>query len=327
MFFYRKEMLSPVFGKTDHISPLNFFRRILSRKPVSGPAKGEKGSAVRKMELKKALLLTSPQKRPFCLRGSLTAEAAVAAPVFAACMAAVLSFVNVYGAACTYSSILTQTGEELAIGAYASEYVSSGSPLPVTLSIGYAAARVHAGSADTSCVRGENLLLSSILDSDQMIDLVLTYQVQSPSGLVKIPWIFFVQRACVRGWVGREGSGQGEGDGDSDDPNEQTVYVTEHGSVYHTDPNCTHIRLSIEQVSEEEAHARRNRYGEKYHACERCGGGSGQVYITSDGNRYHSSLECSGLKRTVREMTRGETDGLRPCSKCAAHQHIHGDEH
>lgn len=292
---YRKGMLSPVLEETDHLSPL------------------------KQLERKKALLLTSPE-------GSLTVEAAVAAPVFAVCMAVVLSLVNIYGAAETYSGILTQTTEELAIGAYAGKYTSSDSPLPVTLSVGYAAAKVHGSQADTSCVRGENLLLSSIPDQDQQMDLVLTYQLQSPSGLVKIPGIFFVQRACVRGWVGREGSGPGEGSDGSEDEENQTVYVTEHGTVYHTDPNCTHIRLSIEEVSEEEAHARRNRYGEKYHACERCGGGSGQVYITSDGNRYHSSLECSGLKRTVREMTASEAEDLRPCSKCAAHQHIHGEE-
>ncbi|MBD8948918.1 MAG: pilus assembly protein, partial [Blautia obeum] len=59
----------------------------------------------------------------------------------------------------------------------------------------------------------------------------------------------------------------------------------------------------------------RNKSGEKYHACERCRAGSaGSVYITGEGNRYHGSLSCSGLKRTVEEVLQKDC-GLRPCSK------------
>lgn len=259
--------------------------------------------------VKRALLLTSP--------ASLTVEAAIVVPLFAACMAAVLQFGNVYHSAARFSCILAQTGEEMAIASYASAYTKTDSPLPVILSAGYAAGRVETLAGKTPSVRHRNLLLSSFLAAEDSIDLVMTYQVQTPSGLVKIPGILFLQRARVRGWVGRHGSGASD-PSDENEEDHQTVYVTEYGTVYHTDPDCTHIHLSISSVGYEEAQKARNVYGEKYHACEKCGGGTGgTVYITTDGNRFHSTLSCSGLKRSTRAVTKEEAEYLRPCSKCA----------
>lgn len=264
---------------------------------------------VEKQDSKKALLLT--------LSGSLSVEAAVVVPLFAAAMAAVLQFVNVYGDCARIGSALTQTCEEIATGAYASEYTESDSPLPVALSAGYAEGMVRARAGENGCTQARSMLLSRFLEEEDRIDLVMTYRVQSPSGLVKIPWTLFLQRAVVRGWVGRTGSGSTGEETANDEDEHQTVYVTDYGTVYHTDPDCTHIHLSIRQVSSSQAASERNVYGEKYHACEKCGGGDGLVYITSDGNRYHSSLECSGLKRSVQEIHLDEAGNLRPCSKCA----------
>ena len=263
----------------------------------------------RRICFKKALLLTLP--------GALSVEAAVVVPLFAAAMAAVLQFVNVYGNSVKIAGALAQTSEEMAIGAYVSEYTDFDSPLPVVLSAGYAQGMVRSRAGSAECIQGQSMLLSGFLEEDDRIDLVMTYRVKSPSGLIRIPWIRFLQRACVRGWVGRKGSGSSGDEGAHDDEEHQTVYVTDYGTVYHTDPDCSHIHLTIRQVSSSQASSERNVYGEKYHACEKCGGGGGVVYITSDGNRYHSSLECSGLKRSVQEIHMDEAGNLRPCSKCA----------
>ena len=97
---------------------------------------------------------------------------------------------------------------------------------------------------------------------------------------------------------------------------EGVVYITETGLVYHRDYHCTHLDLSIRMVSSEEVKRLRNKSGGKYHTCERCKGGTGGVYITDTGNRYHSSLSCSGLKRTVYAVPLSEIAGKRACSKC-----------
>lgn len=78
------------------------------------------------------------------------------------------------------------------------------------------------------------------------------------------------------------------------------VYVTEYESVYHTSESCTHLDLSVHRGTKTQVEQKRNEYGGKYHACERCGGDSALVYYTEKGDCYHSQVSCSGLKRTVR---------------------------
>ena len=71
-------------------------------------------------------------------------------------------------------------------------------------------------------------------------------------------------------------------------------------------------------VGKEELTALRNASGGRYSPCEKCGGdGSGIVYITNEGDRYHNTIECSGLKRSVRCVPLSEAGGRAPCSRCA----------
>ena len=251
---------------------------------------------------------------PASFRGSLTIEAAVALPVFLACMAFLLQVGNLYYGAARFSSAMAETGQEMAVAAYVTEYGEPDGFVEGALTIGYATLGTFQKAGQIDAVRNENLLLSSVSQNGD-IDLALTYQMKSPSGLVKAPWNFYVQHTLVRGWTGRNGS-DGKKQDESGGEKKQTVYVTDYGSVYHVDEHCTHIHLSITKVSAGSIPGRRNRYGKKYHACEKCGGVGSEVYITTDGDRYHSSLECSGLKRTVHEVSLEEVSYLRPCSRC-----------
>lgn len=242
----------------------------------------------------------------------------MALPLFAICMIAVLHFGNVVNGAIRYGSALCETGEKMAVAAYASEYGEEHPVLAVGLSAAYARSSVLGKAGDNGTVKNANFLLSSFLKENDMIHLVMTYQVKAPVGGITLPGVFFLQRASVRGWTGRKGSeGISSNHGEDGEAEGRTVYVTEHGTVYHTDPHCTHIKLSIQSVSRDSLTERRNNGGEIYHSCEKCGKYAGdQVYITAEGNRYHSSLECSGLKRTVKEVSLEEAKKLRPCSKC-----------
>ena len=247
---------------------------------------------------------------------SLTVEAAIALPVFFVCMAAVLHLLNVYHCAQRLGASISQTAEEMAIGAYTTEYYEKDSLLGVVLSSAYAAGRVNAQAGDISAIRHGNFLLSRFLEEDDLVDIVMTWQIRSPVGMIRMPGSVFLQRGAVRGWTGRSGSG-GEEEQHDHDHDHTTVYVAENGVVYHTDPNCTHIRLSILPTTLDQAKTLRNVYREKYKPCEICGRhASGTVYITTDGNRYHTSLECSGLKRTVHTRDMHDVGNLRPCSKC-----------
>ena len=119
----------------------------------------------------------------------------------------------------------------------------------------------------------------------------------------------------ARAWIGGGGvSGEGRLSGD-------VVYKTEHGTVYHTDPNCTYLQPSVSVCPEKELGARRNTDGELYRGCELCGAAQnsgGNVFITRTGNRYHTDLGCSALKRMIYTVPKEEAEGAF-CSKCAGH--------
>ncbi|MDD2957337.1 MAG: pilus assembly protein [Lachnospiraceae bacterium] len=250
-------------------------------------------------------------------KASLTVEAAMILPVFFICMIALLQFGKAMETASRFSSALAETAERMAINTYAYENGEDGNLVTGVLSAAYAGGQVKSKSGDMSSVKNVNFLLSSFLKEDKMVDIVLTYRVKAPVGGIKIPGPFFLQKGSVRAWVGRSGSG-GEGEGtDGKAETGQKVFVTEHGKVYHTDINCTYIKLSLKQVDKDSVKRLRNNSGEKYHSCEICGKKAGNnVYITGEGNRYHSSLACRGLKRTVQEVSMEEIGTMRPCSKC-----------
>ncbi len=249
---------------------------------------------------------------------SLTVEGAVVLPVFLICMLSVMQFLNVYNAACRLSSALTESSEEMAMGAYAAVYGGDDDHLlQAALGIGYASIRVRGKAGDLSALQNTNFLMSSFLTEGDMIHLICTYRPKNIAGMVRLPWIVFLQRGSVRAWTGRRGSDGKEKEPSGSGAEEKTVYVTEHGSVYHKDADCTHIRLSIRTVSKAKAMTSHNRYGARYTPCEHCGRAAlGSVYITTEGNRYHSSLECSGLKRTVREVKESDIGHMRACSRC-----------
>lgn len=254
------------------------------------------------------------------LMGTLTVEAAVVLPIFLMVMIAVLQFGAVMGTASKLGAALSDTGKTIAVAAYITKYGGDTEGVPeiaaAALTEAYAQGKVMSRAGDTSSIKNANMLLSSFLENEETIDLVLTYRLRSPFGAVRLPGNFFLKRARVRAWTGRSISGEDAGDGEGQGG--AYVYVTETGSVYHDDPDCTHLRLSIRLVDAGSLEFLRNKSGGKYHACEHCADASpmGMVYITNEGNRYHSSLSCSGLKRTVRQVAKDDIGSLRPCSRC-----------
>lgn len=258
------------------------------------------------------------------LRGALTVEAALVLPVFLFCMIAALQYCQVMEISVKLAGGLCDTGKSMAAVSYLYEYPEDAGDSPGTitsvLSAVWAQQKVLKSAGDTSGIRNANMAMSSFLQEDQMIDLVLTYQIRSPVQIVKLPGSFFLQRASVRAWTGRLAA-ENDKKSDASSDNQDTVYVTVTGSVYHEDPECTHLKLSIREVDSDALDSLRNNGGGKYHACEKCGDSAagGSVYITNEGNRYHTSLSCSGLKRTVKEISREEAEHMKACSKCGKH--------
>ena len=137
------------------------------------------------------------------------------------------------------------------------------------------------------------------------------YHIRLP---IRIFWLWdfaMEQRADCRKWTGWSAA-----EGSDED---QWVYVTQTGTVYHREYSCTHLELSIRSVAEAEIAALRNENGEAYRKCMQCRyaeNAFGRLYITNQGDCYHKDLGCSGIKRTVRMIRLSEVGTRRPCSRC-----------
>lgn len=156
---------------------------------------------------------------------------------------------------------------------------------------------------------------SSVMEENGEIDLILTYRVQPWFSVSQGTGMQFMKRCCIRGFTGYSNPKAEEGGG-------SICYITEEQDVYHTSPQCTHLKLSISGTPYEELESYRNEDGSRYKQCEKCIGSGDTcdyVYIALQGEKYHSALSCSGLKRTVYAVEESQTEGRRKCSRCESY--------
>lgn len=147
------------------------------------------------------------------------------------------------------------------------------------------------------------------------ITLPDVYSYTPIGGLIPLSKVWMQNIITVHAWTGAdEQDSTGAGN-----KQEEMVYVTESGSVYHRTPGCRYLRVSLQQVAGSRISSLRNSYGEKYAACESCSRNqkpSSSVYITSTGNRYHNLETCSGLKRTIKLVKLSQLGNMHACSSC-----------
>ena len=94
------------------------------------------------------------------------------------------------------------------------------------------------------------------------------------------------------------------------------VYVTVSGTVFHESKSCSYLSVEVSAVDKETMESRRNAYGSKYKECSKCKGKAAEVvYISVGGTAYHTTAACASLKRVVEEKKREEVS-LPACSRC-----------
>lgn len=98
---------------------------------------------------------------------------------------------------------------------------------------------------------------------------------------------------------------------------EEMVYVTPNGTVFHRDRGCNYLDLTIKSTTTREIGTLRNKNGNKYYKCKYCPKAViDLVYIADYGTRYHTSIGCSELKRTVEAIPISQVGNKKACSKC-----------
>lgn len=259
-------------------------------------------------------------------KGSMTLEAAFVLPFFLFAVINILFAVNIIGTQSRINAALHQTGNKMAFAGYVYER-TAGNVLPdslanVVMTSIYARGQIleYVGTnyLNQSCIVGGSggisFAGSSVMEEGDMIDIVLSYRVKPFAGIMGFDGFAMTQRYYGRAWTGYDVT-QYISDSTLEDP---MVYITETGTVYHSNRNCTYLNPSVESVSAEAIGNMRNQSGAKFYSCEICGGyrGVGQVYITKYGSSYHSQINCSRLKRTIYTVPMSQVGGRGRCSKC-----------
>lgn len=253
----------------------------------------------------------SKESKRAVLSASMTLEAAFIIPLF-------VFFIVIFIHVINFISFQNRVNEALYNSARVlskTEYTSKGSA-----NMGSALALLY-GELDKKIVENAGVkggilgitALQSEFDKD-MIHFEVNYYAGMPFDFLKILGFPCTQKVSVRKWVGNEDKGAEGGSAGNDD--KKMVYITETGTVFHTNSNCSHLRLSIKTVAKVQISELRNNSGGKYYSCERCGGSGTVLYITDYGDRYHTDINCSGLKRVIYTVPY-ETVSDRPaCSRC-----------
>lgn len=166
---------------------------------------------------------------------------------------------------------------------------------------------------------GIHMYLSSFMKDDSTVDIILTYKIKLPLLFIEVDDIQVVQRVRMRGWNGYYVNLKNENT--DNNKKEDDVYITQTGTVYHLNKECTHLKLSIRSTPFSQIESLRNSNGGKYKKCDLCAINSSsneevEVYITNSGDHYHTNLDCSSLKRTILTVPLSDVGERRLCTRC-----------
>ena len=236
-------------------------------------------------------------------KGSLTVEAALILPMFMMGLLTLVSVLLMHLAGMRIQASLLSEAERLAVRMEDGESIAVSSVRDeIARSIPEDTLRFIENGSDGLDLSGSRL-------DDEYIILSLNCNLVPLTdffGLIKVP---LTRRCLAHAWTGYENGFF---------PDTEYVYVTEDSDVYHIDRECSHILLTVVETSPEEVGSLRNDNGGRYRPCEICHSSLSdeRLYVTPEGDRYHKSISCSALKRTVRAIRKSETGNRRPCSRC-----------
>lgn len=247
--------------------------------------------------------------RCLCFTAGFTLEAAVVLPLAASFFVSILFFFRIMQIQLVVQKALDDAGRQLAI--YSAKEASV--PDLAAAEVLFLKELGDEKLTDEYILGGKlgiSLLQSEFDERDVRVKAY--YLIRLPIQIFWMRDFAIEQHADCRRWTGWSPGGGANSE-------DEWVYITETGSVYHYTSTCSHLELSIRSVQRAQIADLRSENGEKYYKCKQCGepeNAWGTVYITNQGNRYHSDLNCSGIKRTIYMVRLSEVEGRSCCSRC-----------
>lgn len=248
-------------------------------------------------------------------RGSITVETSLVLPLFIFLLLNIISLFEMIYIHTALDTALNRVGKEISVAAnFQDAYEST---LLTELYVKERVLQIVGKDRinDSIIVGGDKgivLWRSEVQKENDVIDLVMTYRVEPWFPFFQTGEMVMINRCYIKAYTGFEKEAYADGLG--------RYYIADTGEVYHLSRTCTHLQLSISMVNTAELDKERNKDGKKYKPCEVCYDSeetTGCYYITPQGDRYHSSIACTGLKRTI-YVVRENGIGNKPlCLRCA----------
>lgn len=256
-------------------------------------------------------------------KASMTVEAALVLPLFLFAFLNIVSVLELYRLQGNMSQAMHTTVKEMAVYGHAYSQMEEDDRNHLEsygLTYLYGAGRVKSCLEDSYLEKipitggfGGISWLHSKMMTDQCIDLAATYEAEPmfcTMGFVKIP---LYNRLRTRAWTGYDIPLIQE-----EQEKNRIVYITSNGDAYHDTKSCPYLRLSIRAVARREVNTLRNQDGSIYYACAQCEARENNtVFITLYGNKYHTTLTCGGLKRTIEAVPLTQAGNRHACAKCS----------
>lgn len=239
-------------------------------------------------------------------QGSATLESTFLLPLFLFAMWGILSMCGMYIAESKVQQASIDTAECLAEYAYLDAGTATQTLTAQALLQKYLAEDIYVKAYVEQGVEGVHIANIVKLDEEKFLTLEVRYQIHIQIPVLGDCSIPMYNQVRQKTYVGYQKESQ---------QSVQYVYITENQSVYHCSRSCSHIRLQIWHVTEAE---RAERY-KNLRPCRICKGDARETQgylITSEGDCYHTTLGCSGLKRTVTRVPMEEVRGLGECKRC-----------
>lgn len=256
------------------------------------------------------------------LKASMTVEAACALPLFIFFVLNLLSVIEMLRFHGNMAYALRTAGNQLALYGYAYENLTGDtmdilgtmagktvfSYLYVREEIEKILGKEYLENAPLQGQKAGLVFAEAKFMEEEDVSLVITYRMEMPFSITESLSVRMYNCFYARAWTGYVVAKENT---------KACVYVAQNGTVYHLDRQCSHLCLSVRQADKKQIVSLRNENGSRYLPCERCGENNGsRLYITDDGSRYHGSLECPGLKRTVYTLEWEQAQKYKPCSRC-----------
>ncbi len=247
-------------------------------------------------------------------KGSITVETTLVLPLFIIFMINIISLFEMIYVHMSMDVALNQVGQEISVAANFQNIYENDLLTEVYVRERVVQLLGRSAINDSLIMGGTNgivLLRSEITKDNDVIDLVMTYRVEPWFPFFQVGDMVMINRCFIKAYTGYEQK--------DSNINERRYYVAESGEVYHLSRSCTHLQLTISMVNTSELETARNKDGEKYKPCAVCYDketSGGHYYIAEQGNRYHSSVACTGLKRTIYIVKESSIGDKKLCLRC-----------